>query len=91
MRFSIYYKSYPDGRAPERPDPDDYQEAGIVEADTRSMVVIELNQATDELPEMIAHPRPLQSGDILVDETGKAVILTPSLVWARVEFQPDTY
>ena len=91
MRFLIYYKSHGDGRAPERPNPEHYEEAGVIEASSRAMVSVELAQATEELPEMIAHPRSLQPGDILIDEAGKAMILTPSLIWAQVQFQPDTY
>lgn len=91
MRFLIYYKSYPDGRAPEKPDPDDYQEAGAIEADSRSMALVELATATDDLPEVTVYPRPLQTGDILIDEQGKACILTPSSLWAQVQFVPDVY
>ena len=91
MRFLVYYKSYPDGRAPERPDPDEYQEAGVIEAPSRGMAVVELATAQDELPEIVVHPRPLQTGDILIDEQGKACILTPSLLWAQVQFTPEMY
>ena len=91
MRFLVYYKAYPEGRAPEKPDPDDYQEAGAIETSSRAMAVVELATAQEELPEIVVATRPLQTGDILIDERGKACILTPSLVWAQVQFSAETY
>lgn len=76
MKFYVLYRIQEDNRAPEFPRLEDYEDAGIVEADTRVAAMSALG-GPDELPEF-DRKRPLRTGDILKDQMNRAFIVTPN-------------
>jgi len=87
MKFSVLYRTAEDRRAPEFPNLEDYEDAGIVEASSRAGLVSLLSQ-TVEISEIseIERKRALRSGDIVKDEQDQAFIMTPSGHLATVTF-----
>jgi hypothetical protein len=76
MKFYVLYRIQEDNRAPEFPRLEDYEDAGIVEADTRTAAMAAMGRPED-IPEL-ERKRPLRTGDILKDQMNRAFIVTPN-------------
>ena len=86
--YTIFYKIDFDGRAPERPPSDQYEHAGQFQALSKKQAYAALARSGVEAPLMHQVPRALRIGDVLVDPSDAAWILTSQLQWALVEFDP---
>jgi hypothetical protein len=88
MIFTLLYKKYPDGRAEDTVRMKDYEDAGTVEAYSKSLAVVAIHSATTHGPttgvSLDTHIRRITVGDILVDEDDVAWIYTPVFQWAQV-------
>ena len=88
MVFDVYYRTERDRRAPgEVFLESDYEHAGDIEARDKKELTGKLQMLTEE-DSPLENTRPLESGDVVVDETHQGWIMTPSTLWAQVEIIP---
>jgi hypothetical protein len=90
MIFDIYYKTLLDRRAPSTVFLEsDYEHVGNIHARDRKELTTKLrSMKEDESP--LERTRPLESGDVIIDEMNQGWILTPSSLWAQVEIVPES-
>lgn len=88
MIFDVYYRTEPDHRAPSEVFLEsDYEHVGDIEARDRKELTGKL-QMLNEDDSPLERTRPLESGDVVVDESDQGWIMTPSTLWAQVEIIP---